>query len=290
MDTDESIREFENVRQWRFIYDQPSSGAYNMAVDDAILEHVLNGQSQPTLRLYAWSPACLSIGYGQKARDADLERIAAFGWTAVRRPTGGRAILHTDELTYSLTVPLDDPLTQLDIVSSYRQISAALVDALQRLGLSPAAERANEMPKNPGAVCFEIPSHYEITVEGRKLVGSAQVRRKGALLQHGSLPLTGDLARICDALAYSDEASREAARDQVRSRAVTLSEALGTEVTWMEAAEALAAAFEAVFQVRAEHGALSPSERQMAADLVKSRYATLDRVRTALPDAPVSEV
>lgn len=269
------------MRQWRFIYDQPLPGAVNMAVDDAILEHVLNGQSPPTLRLYAWSPPCLSLGYGQKLHDADLERIAAFGWTAVRRPTGGRAILHTDELTYSVTVPADHPLAQIDIVTSYRQISAALVDALQRLGLSPQAERATDMPRNPGAVCFEIPSHYEITVEGRKLVGSAQVRRKGALLQHGSLPLTGDLARICDALAYPDDASREAAREQVRSRAVTLSEALGTEVTWVQAADALAAAFESVFQAdgRSTAGTLTPSEVQMAEALIAGRYATPDRVR-----------
>lgn len=257
-----------------------------MAVDEAILEHVLNGQSPPTLRLYAWSPPCLSLGYGQKTRDADLERIAAFGWTAVRRPTGGRAILHTNELTYSLTVPAGHALTQDDIVSSYRQISAALVEMLQQLGLMPSAERADQLPKNAGAVCFEIPSHYEITVGGRKLVGSAQVRRRGGLLQHGSLPLTGDLARICDALAYPDEASRDAARDQVHARAITLAEALGHEVDWSTAAEVLARAFETVFNVDGQtlDGQVSASERAMANELAASRYATLDRVRTKVSE------
>jgi lipoyl(octanoyl) transferase len=284
MYTDESIREFENVRQWRFIYDQPLAGANNMAVDEAILEHVLNGQSPPTIRLYTWSPPCLSLGYGQKTRDADLERIASFGWTAVRRPTGGRAILHTDELTYSVSVPEGHPLAQQDIISSYRQISGALVEALQSLGLTPSAERANELPKHPGAVCFEIPSHYEITVGGRKLVGSAQVRRRGGLLQHGSLPLTGDLARICDALAYPDDGSREAARGQVLARAITLSEALGHEVQWSTAASALAEAFETVFGVEGVQGQLSGSERAMADELAASRYATLDRVRTKVSE------
>jgi lipoate-protein ligase A len=275
------------VRQWRFIYDQPAAGADNMAVDEAILEHVLNVQSPPTLRLYAWSPPCLSIGYGQKTRDADPDRIAAFGWTAVRRPTGGRAILHTDELTYSISVPEGHPLAQQDIVSSYRQISAVLVEALQTLGLTPSAERADQLPKNPGAVCFEIPSHYEITVGGRKLVGSAQVRRRGGLLQHGSLPLTGDLGRICDALMYPDDASREAAREQVRARAITLSEALGHEVDWATTAHVLGEAFETVFELdgHTPDGQLSTSEQALAAELAASRYATLGRVR-----AKVSEV
>jgi lipoate-protein ligase A len=102
------------MRQWRLIYDFQGAGAsvvgaHNMAVDDAILTSVSGRDSLPTLRLYGWALPCLSLGYGQRAREADVARLAERGWEIVRRPTGGRAILHTDELTYSLALPIDDP-------------------------------------------------------------------------------------------------------------------------------------------------------------------------------------
>nr|MCU0476915.1 hypothetical protein [Anaerolineae bacterium] len=116
-------------------------------------------------------------GFSQSHADADLVRLAAHGWGWVRRPTGGKAILHTDELTYSLSLPADHPLAAQSIVESYREISRALMHALTVLGAATHSERRPaDSPKASGAVCFEVPSHYEITVEGRKLVGSAQVR------------------------------------------------------------------------------------------------------------------
>src|SRR4051794_13846617 len=196
-----------------------------MAVDEAILAAVSARDVPPTLRLYAWTPPCLSLGYGQHAREADTERLAQRGWDIVRRPTGGRAILHTDELTYSLALPIDHPLAQADLVESYRQISAALQIALDQLGAQAQANRAEtDTTQALNPICFETPSHYEITVAGRKLVGSAQVRRKQGILQHGTLPLTGDLTRICDVLVYPDEMARSAAKADVRARALTLEE------------------------------------------------------------------
>lgn len=238
------------MRQWRLIYDSPTNGSANMARDEAILAAVSAGDSPPTLRFYDWSPPCLSLGYGQKATDADTARLEAAGWQLVRRPTGGRAILHIDELTYSIAVPESHPIAAGGIVESYRRISAALLAGLQALGAQADAQPRAAGHRAAGPVCFEIASHYEITVGGRKLVGSAQVRRKGGVLQHGSIPLTGDVARICDALAYPDEVTREAAKQTVRARATTLAAALGDNApTWRQAADAIAAAFGAVFAV-----------------------------------------
>jgi lipoyl(octanoyl) transferase len=264
------------ARQWRLITTPPVEGTYNMAIDEALLASVARGDSAPVLRLYAWSPACLSLGYGQRVSDADLERIGAMGWQIVRRATGGRAILHTDELTYSVSLPADHPLVEGDVVQSYRRISEALLVALKLLGAQPQAERATHGGSN-GAVCFETPSHYEITVDGRKLIGSAQVRRKdhnGGVLQHGTLPLRGDIARICDALVYTNRDEREEAKAQVRARALTLEDALGYTVTWEDTAAVVVLGFAETFDLAFEESNLSDVEVERAERLAAEVYGS----------------
>ncbi|PJF21322.1 MAG: octanoyltransferase [Phototrophicales bacterium] len=235
------------MRQYRLLADYPLNGQRNMAVDEAVLNAVVAGNAPPTLRFYAWLPACLSLGYGQHVQDVDEDRLRAMDWHLVRRPTGGKAILHVDELTYSLILPEGHPLTKVGIVESYRRISQALLYGLNLLGLRSQADKKADNVKQEGPVCFETPSHYEITTQdGRKLIGSAQLRRRGALLQHGSLPLYGDITRICDVLAYSDEAARQAAKSAVRARAVTLEEALGQRMTWEVVMDALVQGFQQI--------------------------------------------
>lgn len=264
------------MRQHRLIYDMPASGSYNMAVDEAILNSVAAGMSLPTLRLYAWTPACLSLGYGQTWTDADLKRIHASGWAIVRRSTGGKAILHVDELTYSLVIPEAHPLAQGSIVESYRRISQALMVAIENLGLQTLAEAKETDAKMTGPVCFEVPSHYEITTpDRRKLVGSAQMRRKGCVLQHGSLPLYGDVARICDALTYENEAEREQAKQKVRGRAATLADALnGTVLVWEVVAEAIVQGFVDVFGLDFMEAGLSLDEQAETHRLTNEVYGT----------------
>src|SRR5260221_10544445 len=110
----------EAAERWRLIVDSPCDGPTNMAIDEAILEAVGKGDAPPTLRLFAWEPACLSLGYAQPVADIARDRLAGNGWDLVRRMTGGRAILHTDELTYSVTLPQDHPLVAGTILDSYR--------------------------------------------------------------------------------------------------------------------------------------------------------------------------
>jgi lipoate-protein ligase A len=266
----------DNGRTFRLIFDSIHDGATNMAVDEAILDSVVRGDSPPTLRLYRWEPACLSLGYGQRAADADHARLAEYGWDLVRRMTGGRAILHTDEITYSLALPGDHPLVAGSIVESYRRLSAALLAGLEQLGLAAHADKRDKGTagaQHVGPVCFEVPSDYEITANGRKLIGSAQVRPQGGgVLQHGSVPLYGDVSRICEALAFPDEAARREARARVLDRATTLEGALGRCVTWDEAAEALAAAFANTFTLDLIAADLSAAEVHRAAELSQSRY------------------
>lgn len=268
-----SIEQGRNLRQWRLTYNYAALGACNMSRDEAILAAVSSGAAPPTLRLYGWQPPCLSLGYGQRSRDADTEHLAKYGWEIVRRPTGGSAILHADELTYSLALPIDHPLARGSVVESYERISAALLLALKRLGAHVEADHAGTESKLPNPVCFVTPSHYEITVGARKLVGSAQVRRQRGILQHGTLPLTGDITRICDALAYPDEAARDAAKAQVRASATTLEAVLGRVVDWQTAAETVAQGFAEAFNVVFQHADLTPAELSHAAELSHERFA-----------------
>lgn len=245
-----------------------------MAVDEAILDGVIRGESAPTLRLYAWDPPCLSLGHAQPFADVDTARIAQFGWDVVRRPTGGRAILHTDELTYSVIAPKSDHVVQGDLLTSYRRIAGSLVNAARQLGIPASMEAGRRSAASNNPVCFEEPSSYEITADGRKLIGSAQARRKDAVLQHGSLPLRGDLTRITRALVFESEDARVAAARQLLSRATTAEHVLGSAPAWEQAATALANSFGSDMGVELVGGKLTDAETSAASQLLAGKYAS----------------
>jgi len=261
------------LNPWRLLVTPPARGAWNMALDESILEHIGRNESAPTLRLYAWEPACLSLGHAQPFADVDTTRLKQHGWEVVRRATGGRAILHTDELTYSVIAPLDEPTVVGSILESYNRIAQALLMAVKSLELPVEMKEGKaDHDAAPNPVCFEVPSTYEITVDGKKLIGSAQARRKEGVLQHGSLPLTGDLTRICQALVFENESAREDASKRLLERATTVKSALGREISWEAAAQAFVQAFEAQLGLSFERGELSESESKRTEELVREKY------------------
>jgi lipoate-protein ligase A len=259
---------------WRIIKSPAANGAWNMAVDEAILLEIGAERSIPTLRLYSWDPACLSLGYAQTIKDVNLDVLLEKGWTLVRRPTGGRAILHTDELTYSVIAPPHEPRVVGNVLESYRRLSKALLCALEILGLDAQADSHAESPHNGlGPVCFEVPSDYEITAGGKKLIGSAQARKKEGVLQHGSLPLFGDLTRITQVLHFQNEQERNHAAARLLEHATTVETFLKKIVSIEQAADAFQTAFIDALGITLLPGGLTPAEYRLAEELVSKKYA-----------------
>lgn len=187
--------------------------AWNMAVDETLLDAPHGGW---TLRFYAWKRPTVSLGYAQPFdHGVDVALAQRFGMALVRRPTGGRAVLHAGELTYSITAPADTGILAGGVSASYRRIAAGLQAGLRLLGAEPDVERSGtaRLPAHPvrplhKGPCFSARTRYELSVGGRKLVGSAQRRRDGRLLQHGSILLDAPDRRLWAVLG---EGSRQAA-------------------------------------------------------------------------------
>jgi lipoate-protein ligase A len=263
--------------RWRLIVDTGArTGAENMALDEAIMEAVAAGDSPPTLRFYQWAPPCLSLGKRQLLDGVDPVACHADGVDVVRRATGGWAILHTDELTYSVALRPDDPRVSGAILDTYRTLSQGLIAGLRLLGTD--AEMNPVIPggaQNTSAACFEVPSAYEITLGGRKLIGSAQTRPAGKVLQHGSLPLYGDIARVARYLTFASEQERQALATHLRERATTLSDALGRSAPFSETAQAMACGFAEALNVDLAPGAPSANEMAAARRIQKHKMAEL---------------
>lgn len=220
---------------WRFLDSGAADGATNMAWDLALLDHARR-TGEATLRVYAWSRPTLSFGRHERTRGRfSADALARAGVDAVRRPTGGRALLHDREVTYAVAAPA----AGLSLRESYRAINALLSDALRRLGVAARPAPRRDAPQRPGlAPCFAEPNEGEIVVDGAKLVGSAQWRDDGAFVQHGSILLADDQARIPSLATPTPTPPGTSA---ATLRVATLSGLLGREVAYAEVRDALRA-------------------------------------------------
>lgn len=264
---------------WRLIVEhEPRSGAANMAIDQAIAMACAARESLPTLRFYRWQPPTISLGRHQPLADIDQAAAETHGYEIVRRSTGGRAILHTDELTYSVAAPAHEPRVAGGVMDAYLRLSNALVAGLQMLGVqADKAPGATRTAPDVSAACFEVPSAYEITAGGRKLMGSAQSRRAQYVLQHGSLPLVGDITRLVAVLALP-AAEAATLQEQLAERACTLAQALNVgddapSVQFDFVAQVMANGFRTTLNLTFTLGQPTPAELQTAARLIREQYA-----------------
>lgn len=215
--------------QWHFLTTTASTGDFNMALDEALMRRAASGIA--TFRMYGWSCPTLSLGRNQRARGLyNLGAARELGVGIVRRPTGGRALLHHREITYSATLPVADAAAAR---GAYDFINGVIVEGLRGLGVEVALATQTFALQPGPRPCFDVPAEREIVFRGRKLVGSAQWRRGGALLQHGSILVRDDQQMISRLMVSADDANPVAA---------TLSEALGREPTADEAADSLRSA------------------------------------------------
>ncbi|MBU8594779.1 lipoate--protein ligase family protein [Shouchella clausii] len=264
---------------WRFIDSKKQGPAYNMALDEALLNWHSEGKIPPTIRFYGWEPATLSIGYFQRvAKEIRMEAVREKQLGFVRRPTGGRGVLHEHELTYSVIVSEAHPAMPKTVTEAYRVISTGLLEGFKALGLNayfavPDSEKEREALKNPrSAVCFDAPSYYELVVEGKKIAGSAQTRQKGVILQHGSILLDIDEEKLFDLFQYRSDRLRERMQRAFSQKAVAINALRKEPVTLDEASRAFKQGFEKGLGIQLVPYQLSESEEKEVQSLAKSRY------------------
>lgn len=273
------------METWRFVYSGLRSPAENMAIDEAILTAHSEGKVLPTVRFYRWEPAALSIGYFQKAEEeVDFAALEQHGIGFVRRPTGGRAVLHDQELTYSMIVSENYPGMPKGITDAYRVLSEGLLYGFRNLGLQArmvnlsSDEEKLKYSAAGSAACFDSPSWYELVVEGRKVAGSAQTRQKGAILQHGSVLLELDIDLLFTLLQFPSERVRHRLREVFSQKAVAINDIRRdlnlTPVSLPEVEKAFRLGIAEGMGIRLVEQPLTAYEEQWVARLAEEKYGS----------------
>ena len=286
---------------WRLVPFHRYPPRENMAIDEAIFREVQRSGGPPTIRLYGWLSPAVSIGYFQHIdREIDLEMCRKSGVTVVRRPTGGKAVYHDDDLTYAVIAGENTPLFPPTILETYRVISQCLVQGLHKLGLEAVLAEEGRAPgkepmmeSGPGmgtgrgaldASCFSMPSLHELLVTGRKICGSAQMRSRGAFLQQGSLLMSFDPEMTCDVmLPHREPRARQV--QALREKVTSLYEHLPRSVKRDDVCESLIEAFQTGWEVSFAEGFLTAEEEKLKDHLLATKYSDLARGRGLVPEA-----
>ncbi|MGE7978849.1 lipoate--protein ligase family protein [Psychrobacillus sp. NPDC093200] len=266
--------------KWYFIDSGPCAPSYNMALDEALLDWHSEGLIPPVIRFYEWNPATLSIGYFQSVeKEIDMEAVRRLGLGFVRRPTGGRGVLHEHELTYSVIVSEDYPDMPATVTEAYRVISEGLLKGFQSLGLEayfsiPNTPDKLQALKNPKtAVCFDTPSWYELVVEGKKVAGSAQTRQKGVILQHGAILLDLDDEKLVQTFKFSTDEAREKVKKSINQKAVAINKLLQKPIPIDICKVAFRDGFSEALNVELVPFSLNEKQIEYVKTLEKRRYA-----------------
>jgi len=277
--------------EWRLIKDSYHTGFVNMAIDEAIMIAHREGLVPPTIRFYQWSPPAVSLGYFQNLEEEiDVDVCKNMAIDIVRRPTGGKAVLHDKELTYSFVIRESHPLVNDSILETYKKFSGGMIRGLSYLGIEAELVPLREKLKNETllnkeekseirysdikSICFSVPSQYEVQVGGKKIVGSAQVRKREIVLQHGSLLIELEKDKLFSVFNFPSAQIRE--RLKTRFNATSLEDILKRKINFSELSEILPRGFEEEFGVRLVEGKLTEQEEKISKELLENKYSTYE--------------
>lgn len=228
----------------------------NMSIDEAVLIHAQENH-QSTLRFYGWRPAAISIGYFQSLKEeVDLNECQKQHIDYIRRVTGGGAVFHETEVTYSLIAPVDGQFIPQDIISSYKKICQGIIEGLKILGIE-----SQFVPLN------------DIIASGKKISGNAQTRKKNVLLQHGTILLDVNVEKMFHILKVPQEKLRDKLIKDVKQRVVGVKNLLGRRVDFESCQEALIKGFEKALTLEYSKIPLTASELKMAKELQDKKYS-----------------
>jgi len=242
--------------EWRLLLTGFNDAFTNMSIDESILIHRSKNEVPSTVRLYGWSPPAVSIGYFQSLEEeVDLNKCGEFGIDYIRRITGGGAVFHDKEVTYSCVAPENDPLIPSDILGSYRKICAGIVQGLSKLGIE-----SSFVPLN------------DIITNGRKISGNAQTRKFHTILQHGTILIDTDVEKMFSLLKVPSEKLRDKLIKHVKDRVTSINAILGRKVDFDKVCDVLAEGFKEALDVELVKGKLSESELKLSQKIAKERY------------------
>jgi lipoate-protein ligase A len=266
------------MQVWRVLNSGGAEGYLNMAIDEAILWSCQKGYVSPTLRFYEWTSPTLSVGYFQKVfKEFDVAACNKLKYPIVRRVTGGRAVLHDQEVTYSVVVPKGNSFFSTSILEVYQTLGAGLIKGCNMLGIEaqiisrPVKQSAqnNSMDLDRSPVCFSAPSWYEIVVGGKKLIGSAQKRLDGALLQQGSILMKFNLESLASVLRFKSEKVIK----ELVDRTISIKDLLKEEISYQQVVAGMIKGFEQGCGIIFQEAGLTPLEWKMAYHLYQVKYS-----------------
>ena len=265
--------------KWRFLIDGKLSPAENMAIDEAIFECVQNGRSLPTIRFYDWEPSTVSCGYNQEVdKEVDFAALKKHGFGFIRRPTGGRVVLHDNEVTYAVISPAEGRLSG-NVTKSYSEISKALAKGLKFMSINVDFEKgslSSEHQRQAANPCFTSSSRYELSCQRKKIVGSAQVRKNNCLLQHGSILLNCNQSKLAQIMPDLTEDQKDRLAKYLKRKTIAINEILSVPISYNKAVKFFISGFKEKWKVDefVTHKNLETYELEIAEQLRLTKYLT----------------
>lgn len=248
------------IEKWRYLITEGNSAAKNMAIDKAVLIANSENKVSPTVRFYNWMPPAISIGYFQNLKEeVDLLKCEKSGVDYVRRITGGGAVFHEKELTYSIVIPESHTEISKNIMESYGRICGAIIRGLKQLGIN-----SEYVPIN------------DIIYKGKKISGSAQTRKLKTVLQHGTVILDVDVDKMFSVLRVPNEKIKDKMISDVKQRVTSIKHILGKEIAFSDATVAMKKGFEEEFDIELVEGVLTDYELNLTEKFEKEHFRAKD--------------